>query len=188
LPVSFGRDAAVGAHNAIGQFAADVASSDPNVQSRAWANLSVGAFGAVLNPGRVMTHDVVIRTEGLGANLGNVRVELQRTGPKTDNRFGHNRTIRMIARQVTAEGDTVIAGGRRFNDKYLPEAIWSTDGGFKSTRRPDLLVMRPDRSQYGINIGRLGADGLPITRELRALHDLSVRGNLPMQFVPYGSK
>ena len=33
-------------------------------------------------------------------------------GPKVDNRFAHNRMIRQMAREVTASGDTVLAGGR----------------------------------------------------------------------------
>ena len=54
------------------------------------------------------------------------------TGPKTDNRFGHNRTIRQVARQVTANGEQVIAGGRMFDGVYRREAIFETIGGFKN--------------------------------------------------------
>jgi hypothetical protein len=113
---------------------------------------------------------------------------LVKRGPKISNIFGHNRMIRLVAREVTAEGDTVIRGGRVFDGIFRKEAYFKTPGGFRRGRRPDLLVRRANGSLYGINVGKLATDGLPVTRELEAMHDLAVRANLPMRFVPYGGK
>jgi hypothetical protein len=110
------------------------------------------------------------------------------TGPKTDNRFGHNRTIRQTAREVTASGDTVLAGGRSFDGVYRKEAVFETLGGFKGSRRPDLLVQRPDGSIYGINVGRSQSNGQPVLRERLAIQDLNEIRGLEMQFVSYGRR
>lgn len=57
-------------------------------------------------------------------------------------------------------------------------------GEFKSSRRPDLLVERPDGSLYGISAGRqkMGS-GAPIKGEAEAIQDLEGIG-IPMHFVP----
>ncbi len=107
-------------------------------------------------------------------------------GPKTDNRFGHNRKIREVAREVTAKGERVIAGGRKFDGKKRKEAVIDTPGGFKSKRRPDLLVERADGSIYGINVGRRMPSGRPVRRERRAIQDLNEQAGLEMLFIPYG--
>ena len=61
-------------------------------------------------------------------------------GPETDNRHGHNRKIRQVAREVTANGETVLKGGRSFDGTLRREAVIETLGGFKGSRRPDILV------------------------------------------------
>jgi len=66
----------------------------------------------------------------------------------------------------------------------LREAVIPTPGGFKSSRRPDILVQRPDGSIYGINVGRQKRNGAPVKREALALWDLEGAG-IPMYFVPY---
>jgi hypothetical protein len=108
-----------------------------------------------------------------------------KTGPKTDNRFGHNRTIRRVAREVTANGDTVIAGGRSFDGANRKEQVFQTPNGFKSSRRPDVLVQRPDGSIYGINVGRTQANGQAVLRERLAIQDLNEIRGLEMHFVGY---
>jgi hypothetical protein len=68
----------------------------------------------------------------------------------------------------------------------LKERLIPTHGGIKQGRRPDILVQRPDGSEYGINIGlRSRRSGAPIKREADAINDLETFGNLEMHFVPY---
>ncbi|MBQ2922128.1 MAG: hypothetical protein IJE60_03405, partial [Tyzzerella sp.] len=103
-----------------------------------------------------------------------------KTGPKPQGTGAHNLKIEEIASQVT--DGTVIAGGGRICPN--PEAIIQTPNGLKKTRRPDILVQRPDGTLYGINVGKTTAKGAPIKREAEALYDLEDH-NLPMYFVGY---
>jgi hypothetical protein len=73
----------------------------------------------------------------------------------------------------------VVAGGG-----VSPEKAIATPGGYKGSRRPDVLVERPDGSQYGINIGKQARNGAPIKREVQAISDLEGAG-LEMHFAPY---
>lgn len=54
----------------------------------------------------------------------------------------------------------------------------------KSSRRPDILIEKPDGLRYGINVGRTTAGGAPVKREVEALYDLE-DADLPMYFVGY---
>ncbi|WP_405525497.1 hypothetical protein OG426_22865 [Streptomyces canus] len=99
-------------------------------------------------------------------------------GPKPAGTGPHNLKIAEIADQVT-DGQ-VIAGGAR-----LPEREFATPGGFKDSRRLDILVERPDGTQYGINVGKQTMrSGAPIKREAEALQDLEGIG-MEMHFVAY---
>ncbi|MWA07608.1 hypothetical protein F8568_046330 [Actinomadura sp. LD22] len=98
-------------------------------------------------------------------------------GPKPAGTGPHNLKIAEVADQVT-DGQVIAGGGR------LPEREFATPGGFKSARRPDVLVQRPDGTLYGINVGKQTARGAPIKREAEALQDLEGIG-IPMHFVPY---
>ncbi|MFW5670164.1 MAG: RHS repeat-associated core domain-containing protein, partial [Acetivibrio ethanolgignens] len=104
----------------------------------------------------------------------------QKTGPKPQGTGAHNLKIEEIASQVT--DGTVIAGGGRICPN--PEVIIQTPNGLKKTRRPDILVQRPDGTLYGLNVGKTTAKGAPIKREVEALYDLEDHG-LPMYFVGY---
>ncbi len=100
-------------------------------------------------------------------------------GPKPKGTGAHNSKIVEIADDIEANNiGTVIAGGRK------PEILIPTPGGYKSGRRPDILVKRSDGSYFGINVGKTAASGAPITREVQALYDLEDAG-LPMFFVGY---
>jgi hypothetical protein len=112
----------------------------------------------------------------------------EQPGPKTDNRYGHNRMIRQVAREVTANGDKVIGGGREFDGVFRKEAFYRIDDGFKGARRLDLLIERPDGSKYGINVGLLEESGLPKLRERLAIQDMNERIGLEVRFVPYGRR
>ncbi len=103
-------------------------------------------------------------------------VQMKR-GPKPSGTGPHNLKIEEVAGQVQ-DGDVIAGGGA------LPERAFDTPGGFKGSRRPDILVQRPDGSQYGINVGKQAASGAPIKREAEALQDLEGIG-LPMHFVSY---
>jgi len=103
-------------------------------------------------------------------------VKLKR-GPKPSGTGPHNLKIEEVAGQVD-DGEVIAGGGA------LPERAFDTPGGFKSSRRPDILVQRPDGSVYGINVGKQAASGAPIKREAEALQDLEGIG-IPMHFVPY---
>jgi hypothetical protein len=96
--------------------------------------------------------------------------------------------IRQVAREVTANGEEVIGGGRAFDGVYRKEAVFPTEGGFKDSRRVDLLVRRPDDSIYGINVGLEEASGSPVLREREAIQDLNEQYGLEMQFVSYGKR
>ncbi|WP_234328118.1 RHS repeat-associated core domain-containing protein [Streptomyces sp. NRRL S-37] len=99
-------------------------------------------------------------------------------GPKPAGTGPHNLKIAEIADRVT-DGQVIAGGGR------LPEREFATPGGFKDARRPDILVERPDGTQYGINVGkRTMRSGAPIKREAEALQDLEGIG-MEMHFVAY---
>jgi RHS repeat-associated protein len=100
-------------------------------------------------------------------------------GPKPFGTGLHNSKIKEVADSV-ADGE-VVAGGQQAG---LPEAVIKTAGGFKGSRRPDVLVQRSDGSRYGINVGKKSASGAPIKREAEALQDLEGAG-YEMHFVPY---
>jgi hypothetical protein len=102
---------------------------------------------------------------------------IPKRGPKPKGTGPHNQKISEVADQV-ADGD-VLAGGQ-----IRPERAFPTPGGFKSARRPDVLVQRPNGTIYGINVGRQAASGAPIKREAEALWDLEGIG-IEMHFVPY---
>ena len=69
------------------------------------------------------------------------------------------------------------------------EAVRPTPGGMLGSRRPDILVEKPDGSQYGINIGlQSNRTGAPVTREVQAIDDLETFGGLPMHFVAYNKR
>ena len=101
---------------------------------------------------------------------------------------GHDEMIRQIAREVTENGDSVLNGGKSFDGIYRHEAVFDTNGGFLSSRRPDILVRRPDGSIYWINVGQTGAAGLPVPRERMAIQDLNEQRGLEMRFVSYGRR
>jgi RHS repeat-associated protein len=98
-------------------------------------------------------------------------------GPKPLGTGAHNQKIADVAGKIN---DGVITGG----GQVRPEIAIPTPGGFKNSRRPDILVQRPDGSMYGINVGKQRANGAPIKREAQALWDLEGVG-LEMHFVPY---
>ncbi len=98
-------------------------------------------------------------------------------GPKPFGTGAHNQKISDVAGKIN---DGVIIGG----GQVRPEIAIPTPGGFKNSRRPDILVQRPDGSMYGINVGKRRANGAPIKREAQALWDLECAG-LEMHFVPY---
>ncbi|MFD3519912.1 RHS repeat-associated core domain-containing protein [Streptomyces sp. NPDC058653] len=99
-------------------------------------------------------------------------------GPKPAGTGPHNLKITEVGDQVT-DGQVIAGGGR------LPEREFATPGGFKGSRRPDVLVQRSDGSMYGINVGKqtMRSDA-PIKREAEALQDLEGIG-IPMHFVAY---
>ncbi|WP_146164358.1 RHS repeat-associated core domain-containing protein [Pseudosporangium ferrugineum] len=98
-------------------------------------------------------------------------------GPKPSGTGPHNLKIEAVGRSVT-DGEIIAGGG------VLPERAIATPGGFKGSRRPDILVRRPDGSLYGINVGKQAASGAPIKREAQAVSDLEGAG-IEMHFVPY---
>ncbi len=102
-----------------------------------------------------------------------------KTGPKPFGTGAHNEKIAEVASQV--KDGKIIAGGQ-----VLPEKAIPTSGGFKNSRRPDILVEKPDGSIYGINVGKTTSTGAPITREVQAIYDLEDAG-IQMYFVPYFS-
>ena len=103
-----------------------------------------------------------------------------KTGPKPFGTGPHNEKIAEVARKV--RDGRIIAGGQ-----LLPEKAILTPNGLESSRRPDILVEKPDGSIYGINVGKTTKSGAPIKREMEAIYDLEDVG-IPMHFVPYSKK
>jgi RHS repeat-associated protein len=102
-------------------------------------------------------------------NLTDLASTIARRGPSIDPNAPHNKMIRETAERIT--DGVVIAGGGIKPEKLIP-----TPGGFKSGRRPDILVQRPDGTKYGINVGKQGKYKTPIKREAQAIWDLEGAG------------
>jgi hypothetical protein len=102
-----------------------------------------------------------------------------RRGPSTDPNAPHNRVISEIADLIVDMGGKIIAGGRRLPEKLIP-----TPCGKKGGRRPDILYEDRFGNRGGVNVGKNGADGLPVRRERDAMGDLNGAG-LPTTFFPY---
>ena len=100
-----------------------------------------------------------------------------KTGPKPAGTGPHNQKITDVANSV--KDGKVVAGGQQ-----LPEKAINTAGGIKNSRRPDIILERPDGSQYGINVEKTTTPGAPIKREADAINDLEGVG-FEMHFVPY---
>ena len=109
--------------------------------------------------------------ENVDQNKGNKR------GPKPKGTGPHNKKIEEVANKIK-DGE-VIAGGGMHPEKAIP-----THGGYKNSRRPDIIVRRPDGSIYGINVGKTTSYGAPIKREVLALYDLEDAG-ITMYFISY---
>ncbi len=109
----------------------------------------------------------------------------QKRGPKVGMEGPHNQTIKKTADALEAQGNKVIAGGKRPN---LPEAVVPTPGGVKATRRPDILYKTPKNEVKAVNVGKVKADNVtPVPREAAAQKDLQGAG-IPTDFVPYNKK
>jgi len=136
----------------------------------------------------------VEKSQGKGAGSGGTKgllpVDLQhfaakgpskaKTGSKPFGTGPHNEKIAEVARKV--RDGRIIAGGQLLPEKAIP-----TPNGLKSSRRPDILVEKPDGSIYGINVGKTTKSGAPIKREMESINDLEDVG-IPMHFVPYSKK
>lgn len=101
-----------------------------------------------------------------------------KTGPKPAGTGPHNQTAERVAAAVS-DGTPVRGFGTP-----RPEAVIETRGDHKGSRRPDILVERPDGSRYGINIGKQTKRGAPYKCEQEALDDLRGAG-LEMYYEPY---
>ena len=98
-------------------------------------------------------------------------------GPKPAGTGPHNLKIAEVAAKV--KDGKIIGGGQQ-----MAEVEFATPKGFKSSRRPDILVERPDGSIYGINVGKQTRAGAMIKREAEAIWDLEGIG-IEMHFVAY---
>ena len=132
--------------------------------------LAVASITSNFTPGGGLVKGLKLVGKGLKKGVAN-------TGPKLFGIEAHNQKIAEVADLVT--DGKIIAGGQR-----LPEKSLKTPGGTKSSRRPNILVEKPDRTQYGINVGKITKSGAPVKREVEAIYDLEDIG-LPMYFVPY---
>jgi hypothetical protein len=103
-----------------------------------------------------------------------------RPGPSTNPMAPHNLTIRELGDALTALENRIEAGGGRLREVEIP-----TPGGLRTVRRPDIIYRTPSGERRAINVGRTRADGTPLPREVEALRDLNVCGDLPTRFIPY---
>ena len=125
----------------------------------AWpGSVAAGATGTTVGPRPAATYDDAVdaplgladgryaqvvadvRSGSTGTTrfLTVVATNTAKRGPKPFGVGPHNQTIASVADSVT--DGRVIAGGQT----GLPEAVISTPGGLKGTRRPDILVERAD--------------------------------------------
>jgi hypothetical protein len=89
----------------------------------------------------------------------------KKRGPKTKAEGGpHNDKIGETAKKLEDDGWTIIEGGNR-----RPEQLHTT-GGLKN-RRPDIVATKNGKTKV-VNVGKKGANGLPVKREQEALNDL----------------
>jgi RHS repeat-associated protein len=100
-------------------------------------------------------------------------------GPKTDPTAPHNAKIRAEGDRLALEGNDILAGGGRAPERAIP-----TPGGYKGSRRPDILYKTPDGTVKGLNVGKTKVDGAPVSREAKAIQDLNAVG-VETDFVPY---
>jgi len=101
-------------------------------------------------------------------------------GPKTDPNAPHNKKIREIAAKIIAEGGKILSGGGG------KERTIRTPGGYKDSRRPDILYRDKDGVTKGVNVGRTKSDGVsPVKRETEALKDLNDKARIPTSFESY---
>ncbi len=102
-------------------------------------------------------------------------------GPKPLGVGPHNLKVMEVTKTIEANGGKILAGGGKLPEKLIP-----TPGGFLNGRRPDIIAQMPGGKPFGVNIGKVMADGItPVPREVRAAVDLSTKGKLPTRFVPY---
>jgi hypothetical protein len=100
-------------------------------------------------------------------------------GPKPWPDGAHNITI---ARRIL---ELVLGGHDHINGGEKAEEVVDTEGGSKSSRRPDITTIAPDGSIHRENVGRTTTSGQPVKREAEALDDLErVDGKRPT-FTPY---
>ncbi len=79
-------------------------------------------------------------------------------GPKPKGEGPHNQTIDNRIDELKNQGMTHENGGSK------TEETVSTDGGVKSSRRPDITMREGDGTLYRENVGRTYANGDPIKR------------------------
>ena len=110
-------------------------------------------------------------------------------GKPVPNPFGskggpaHREKILQRIEELKAQGYKLVAGGEK------SEATIKTTGGFKNSRRPDIMMTAPDGTDYYENVGRSlrAKDGTitPVSRERKALDDIErVTGIRPV-YTPY---
>ena len=99
---------------------------------------------------------------------------LAKRGPKTDPNAPHNKTIRQWGNELVAKGCTIVAGGGLEDEQVVD----IPKGGYKTTRRPDIIWIDPKGvTRYG-NVGKTLADGKTmVPREAKAKSDLERTGN-----------
>ncbi|MCK6587712.1 MAG: hypothetical protein L6Q76_09020, partial [Polyangiaceae bacterium] len=100
-------------------------------------------------------------------------------GPKPWPDGAHNQKIKARIGELKAQGHKHIAGGD------LPEEVVDTLGGYKSSRRPDITTIRPNGTKHRENVGRTTKSGQPVTREMKALHDLERALGEPPTYTPF---
>lgn len=100
-------------------------------------------------------------------------------GPKPKGEGPHNQTIDNRIDELKNQGMTHENGGSK------TEETVSTDGGVKSSRRPDITMREGDGTLYRENVGRTYANGDPIKREIDALNDIERATGVRPKFTPY---
>ncbi len=171
LPVSAGgsmRSGHSGMHRGTGQSNAARAMTRGLLDTIKWAILGVATDRLSL-----LGRGGEEAAEGAQAARGAKR------GPRLWPNGAHNLTIRHRIGELEKQGMTHEAGGSRTEESIV------TGGGFKSRRRVDITMARPDGSLYREQVERTMRDGSPVSREKKALDDIEKATGHRPGFTPY---
>lgn len=94
----------------------------------------------------------------------------------------HNQTIAAWGSWFQKHGAKIISGGKIKAEELI--SMKNVKGALKQGRRPDIRVRLTNGLEVIVQVGRVNAKGIPVKRELEAIHDFMLKG-LRVIFIPY---